>query len=45
MSTLNISLLSRRLKKKTPGARINPQWLELPIPRTNFHDPEEVRII
>ena len=21
---------------------INPQWLELPIPRANFHDPEDV---
>ena len=28
-----------------PSARINPQWLELPISRTNFHGPKEVRAI
>ena len=26
-----------------PGAMINPQWLELPISRTNFHGPKDVR--
>ena len=25
-----------------PSPRINPQWLELPISRTNFHGPKEV---
>ena len=24
---------------------INPQWLDLPVPRTNFHGPEDVRAI
>ena len=24
---------------------INPQWLELPMSRTNFHGPEDVRAI
>ena len=24
---------------------IKPQWLELPIPRTNFHGPKDVRAI
>ena len=24
---------------------INPQWLELPISRTNFHGPKDVRAI
>ena len=28
-----------------PGAMINPQWLELPISRTNFHSPKDVRVI
>ena len=28
-----------------PGARINPQWLELPISRTNFQGPKDVRAI
>ena len=28
-----------------PGAMINPQWLELPISRTNFHGPKDVRVI
>ena len=28
-----------------PGAIINPQWLELPISRTNFHGPDDVRAI
>ena len=27
------------------GAMINPQWLELPMSRTNFHDPKDVRAI
>ena len=24
---------------------INPQWLELPMPRTNFHGPKDIRAI
>ena len=24
---------------------INPQWLELPMSRTNFHGPKDVRVI
>ena len=27
------------------GAMINPQWLELPMSRTNFHGPKDVRAI
>ena len=27
------------------GAIINPQWLELPMSRTNFHGPKDVRAI
>ena len=26
-----------------PGALINPQWLELPMSRINFHSPKDVR--
>ena len=26
-----------------PGAMINPQWLELPMSRTNLHGPKDVR--
>ena len=28
-----------------PGAMINPQWLELPMSRTYFHGPKDVRAI
>ena len=28
-----------------PGSIINPQWLELPLSRTNFHSPKGVRAI
>ena len=28
-----------------PGSIINPQWLELPLFRTHFHDPKGVRAI
>ena len=54
MSTLNILLLLEDRKKKVPilspfascsGAMTNPQWLELPIYRTNFHGPKETRAI
>ena len=27
------------------GAIINPQWLKLPMSRTHFHDPKDVRAI
>ena len=27
------------------GVMINPQWLELPMSRTNFHGPKDVRAI
>ena len=27
------------------GDMINPQWLELPVSRTNFHGPKDVRAI
>ena len=27
------------------GAMINPQWLELPMSKTNFHGPKDVRAI
>ena len=27
------------------GAMINPQWLELPMSRMNFHGPKDVRAI
>ena len=51
MSTLNIQLLYRRSKRFSnlspfaswPCAIINPQWLELPMSRTNFHGPKDVR--
>ena len=28
-----------------PGERINHLWLELPMSRTNFHDPKDVRAV
>ena len=28
-----------------PGSIINPQWLKLPLSRTNFHSPKGVRAI
>ena len=52
MSTRNILLLKSREKKTKlspfaylPGVIINPQWLELPISRTNVHSPKGVRAI
>ena len=54
MSTLNIPLLCRRSEKHSLNHRqlfhdvvfmINPQWLELPMSRTNFHGPKDVRAI
>ena len=53
-STLNILFLSRRSKNEKnplspfasrPGAKINPQWFELPISRTNLNGPKYVRAI
>ena len=29
----------------SPGAFINPRWLELPLATTNFHGPKGVRAI
>ena len=53
MSTLNIQSLCRKSKRfpklslfaSWTGAMINPQWLELPMSRTNFHGPKDVRAI
>ena len=55
MSTLNIQLLCRKSKKinlnyrhllpEWFGTIINPQWLEPPMSRTNFHGPKDVRAI
>ena len=50
---VNIQLLCRRsidfpelaIFASRPGAMINLQWLELPIPRTIFHGPKGVRAI
>ena len=50
-STYNDCIEDRKKKKKTPNLSpfaswpcvlINPQWLELPISRTNFHGPNDV---
>ena len=52
MSTLNIPLsfienpnviLKVHPFASCPGLMSNPQWLELPIARTNFHSPKDVR--
>ena len=53
MITLNIPLFYRRSKRHPyvipicllTCATINPQWLELPVSRTNFHSPKDVRAI
>ena len=53
MSTYNIQLLCRKSERfpklslfaSLPCAMINPQWLEIPISRTNFHGPKDVRAI
>ena len=50
MSTLNIQSLCKN-RKDFPklslfaDAMINLQWLELPMSRTNFHCPKDVRAI
>ena len=53
-SSLNIQLFCIKTKKKihklSPfasclGTIINPQWLELPMSRTHFHGPKDVRAI
>ena len=53
MSTLNIQFHDK-IRKKIPklslfaswtGAMINPQWLELPMSRTIFYGPKDVRAI
>ena len=51
MSTFNIQLLYRKSKLRyryllfAIGTVINPQWLELPMSRTVFHGPKDVRAI
>ena len=53
MSTLNIQSLCRKSKRFPKiiticfltGAMINPQCLVLPMSRTNFHGPKDVRAI
>ena len=53
MSRLNIQLLCRRsidfpeleIFASRPGAMINLPWLELPMVRTVFHGPKDVRAI
>ena len=49
MNTLNTPLSYRRSKYHhllpNHGAMINSQWLELPISRTIFHGPKDVRAI
>ena len=46
MGIINKQLLCRKSEKKyrhlLPN---NPQWLELPMSRTNFHGPKDVRAI
>ena len=46
--TLNILVFYKNIENIhilfPPGAMINPQWLELPISRTNFHGPKDVRV-
>ena len=51
MSTLKIPFLN--IEDQTdfpkfdfwPGAMFNPQWLELPMSRMNFHGPKDFRAI
>ena len=53
MNTLNINYCVENQKDfpklslfaSWPGSMINPQWLELPISRTNFHGPKDIRAI
>ena len=53
MSTLNIQISCRRaiyftelaIFASRPGAMINPQLLELPMSRTIFYGPKDVRTI
>ena len=53
MSTLSIPVLYRRSKNIPklspftfwPGAMVKCQWLEIPVSRTNFHGPKDVRAI
>ena len=52
-STLNIQLLCRKSKKNPklsifaswPGTMFNLQWLELPMSRTIFNGPKDIRAI
>ena len=50
MRTHNIPSYKRKSKRYPyyapwPGSIINPQWLERPLSRTNFHSPKGVRAI
>ena len=54
IASLSIQLLCRKSKKNYPklslfaswpGAMINPQWLELPMSRTNFYGPKDIRAV
>ena len=53
MTILNIQLLCRRsidfpelaIFASRPGAMINLHWLDLPMARTFFHGPKDVRAI
>ena len=47
------TIIVKKMKKKSPeviavcfldGFMINPQWLELPMSRINFHGPKDVRV-
>ena len=54
MNTLNIPVFLIKDQKDIPklspfaswpGIMINPQWLELPMSRTYFHGPKDIRAI
>ena len=51
MNTLNIPLflkienISLNYHRLSPYAMTNPQWLKLPMSRTNFHVSKDVRAI
>ena len=53
MSTLNVPLFNRRSKRhpelsplaSLPGPMTKPQWLELPMSRTDFHGPNDAQAI
>ena len=49
MRSHNIPSCYRKSKRfyyaSSPGAIINPHWLELPLSQTNFHGPKGVQAI